>query len=353
MAHISHTNDHQDAPTTIGGDTPPTTASSSASSVVPNFRPAAGLSRVYRCGAPDRLGELVLKWEAEGRVQPPGATAAAPDGASLDGLINSPPSDEKDGEAPLSDGDRFLLYDATLVIDLRRSVECVDEVHRAWVRGAPGGPFTVVVPGGGDADPDDAQKNHANDDRRLQKKRVVLNVDLVGGPNHESDAEAAAAHIRALFAQVDEKGMIVVFERLLRDSKDRIFQALRAVTVHLEECPDGRVVLHCTQGKDRTGLIVMLLQSALGVPDPDIVADFAKSSADGLSKEAHQAVKKLGIPSQVNAAVISAANPRMMDDTLALIREQYGSVLQYLNGIGFDEKWRQRLQATHNVAAGD
>ena len=359
MAHLSRTNDvrHQDGPATEGGDHPPT--SSASSSIVHNFRPATGLIRVYRCGAPDRLGELVLKWEAEGRTQTKKA--------SLKGFVD-PPSDGKEEEkdVPLSEGDRFLLYDATLVIDLRRAVECSNEVHQAWVRGAPGGSFTVVAPGGGDDD----RKNDDddNDDRRMQKKRVVMNVDLVGtsqgrsatelagGPDEEhdaeADAEAAAAHMRLLIAQVNEKGMIVLFERMLRDSKDRFFLALRAVTVHLEDRPDGQVVLHCTQGKDRTGLVVMLLQSALGVPDRDIVADFAKSSAGGLSKAAHQAVKKLGIASQVNPAVLSAANPMMMENTLALIREQYGSVPQYLDGIGFDEKWRQRLQATQTVAAG-
>ena len=34
------------------------------------------------------------------------------------------------------------------------------------------------------------------------------------------------------------------------------------------------MVFHCTAGKDRTGLMAMLLLGALGVPDDDIVRDY-------------------------------------------------------------------------------
>jgi protein-tyrosine phosphatase len=37
-------------------------------------------------------------------------------------------------------------------------------------------------------------------------------------------------------------------------------------------------VVHCTAGKDRTGLVIALVLSLLGVEDADVVADFARSN---------------------------------------------------------------------------
>jgi len=49
----------------------------------------------------------------------------------------------------------------------------------------------------------------------------------------------------------------------------------RAITLAVAEPPS---LFHCTAGKDRTGLISMLILGALGVSDDDIVADFELSN---------------------------------------------------------------------------
>lgn len=43
---------------------------------------------------------------------------------------------------------------------------------------------------------------------------------------------------------------------------------------------DGPTLLHCTIGKDRTGLVVAVILSAVGVADADIVADYVLSEAN-------------------------------------------------------------------------
>ncbi|WP_254898150.1 tyrosine-protein phosphatase [Kitasatospora sp. NA04385] len=39
------------------------------------------------------------------------------------------------------------------------------------------------------------------------------------------------------------------------------------------------VLVHCASGKDRTGVVVALLQSLLGAPEPEVTADFLRSNA--------------------------------------------------------------------------
>jgi len=50
-----------------------------------------------------------------------------------------------------------------------------------------------------------------------------------------------------------------------------IVDALRAVA----DAPDGAVVIHCSAGRDRTGLVTALLLSLVGVPHDAIVEDYA------------------------------------------------------------------------------
>ncbi len=51
----------------------------------------------------------------------------------------------------------------------------------------------------------------------------------------------------------------------------------RALDVVAERLADGPVLVHCAYGKDRTGIIVAMVQALLGVPDDDIVAEYARS----------------------------------------------------------------------------
>ena len=54
---------------------------------------------------------------------------------------------------------------------------------------------------------------------------------------------------------------------------------VRAVEIIAEHVGDGPVLVHCTAGKDRTGIVVALVQAAIGVPLDSIVEDYARSDA--------------------------------------------------------------------------
>jgi protein-tyrosine phosphatase len=55
-----------------------------------------------------------------------------------------------------------------------------------------------------------------------------------------------------------------------------IARALR-VFAHAENLP---IIMHCIHGKDRTGLIIALLLLLLGVDEPTVVLDYAKSELE-------------------------------------------------------------------------
>ena len=55
-------------------------------------------------------------------------------------------------------------------------------------------------------------------------------------------------------------------------------EALASLARLLGEDASYPVLLHCTAGKDRTGVAVALVLGVLGVPDEDVAADYARSA---------------------------------------------------------------------------
>jgi protein tyrosine/serine phosphatase len=90
-----------------------------------------------------------------------------------------------------------------------------------------------------------------------------------------------------------------------------------------------------------TGMLSMLLQSLVGVSDEDIVEDYYKSNIMRKTSAAAEGMRQRG---KLDRAFFSGTNPEAMVTTLAFLRSKYGSVSPgYLDSIGFDQSWRQRL----------
>lgn len=101
----------------------------------------------------------------------------------------------------------------------------------------------------------------------------------------------------------------------------------------------GRSTLvHCTAGKDRTGVMVALLLDAVGVDREVIVADYAGTEAN-LAGEWLDGVKvllgKLGVPlSEQVLAVVGGSPASAMRETLELLDADFGGGAGYLRRHG-------------------
>jgi protein-tyrosine phosphatase len=67
-----------------------------------------------------------------------------------------------------------------------------------------------------------------------------------------------------------------LYEGMLGRSQEPLAHALDLIAGQVTE---GPVLVHCAYGKDRAGLVVALVQSAVGVPAASIVADYERSHA--------------------------------------------------------------------------
>lgn len=91
-------------------------------------------------------------------------------------------------------------------------------------------------------------------------------------------------------------------------------------------------LVHCTAGKDRTGLVVGLLLAALDVTDAAIAANFALTEANftgAAQARARERAVRAGLSAQ-RFAVMAGSPPQLMLDVLQYVRATSGTVAGYL-----------------------
>ncbi|MFL1379753.1 MULTISPECIES: tyrosine-protein phosphatase [unclassified Nocardiopsis] len=117
----------------------------------------------------------------------------------------------------------------------------------------------------------------------------------------------------------------------------------------------GAVLVHCTAGKDRTGLAVALLLDAVGVEREAVIADYALSESrlGGAWAEGMLAsVRGLGleITPEIEALVVSSPAP-VMERVFERLDARYGGAAGYLTAHGLDAEGLERLRGRLLAAA--
>jgi len=95
-------------------------------------------------------------------------------------------------------------------------------------------------------------------------------------------------------------------------------------------------LVHCTAGKDRTGIVVALALAAVGVPDRFIAADYALTSVyidPGDTPTIGHVSEGAGLEKDLTAALL-ASPPELILRTLDRARERGGSIAGYLAAHG-------------------
>ena len=89
------------------------------------------------------------------------------------------------------------------------------------------------------------------------------------------------------------------------------------------------MLFHCTAGKDRTGILAMLLLSLAGVAREDILADYQISET--YLAEIIQLIQ-LRVPDL--AAFAGQSRREYLEECMDLLLDKYGSVPDYLRAAG-------------------
>ncbi len=127
----------------------------------------------------------------------------------------------------------------------------------------------------------------------------------------------------------------------LEDRPESVTGALRAVA----EAP-GAAIVHCAAGKDRTGVVVALALTAVGVPADTVVADYAATD-EKIEAILRRLMRSRTYEGDLKGSAIDRHRPRpeTMKAFLAQVQARYGGVTQWLADHGFGEQDLRRLRA--------
>ena len=188
---------------------------------------------------------------------------------------------------------------------------------------------------------------------------VILPIDASGGAMEnasEKDKKKFTGHknfdikkiiVAAAFNEMAQKMVQRMYPTLLSDPdcQAQFVEFFRLILA----TPNGAVLYHCTQGKDRTGIASALLLAALGASRETIIADF-----DATNKVYEKDVRKyirrvrfLG-GKETEIGVVKAflgCSTENFIKALDTIETQYGSLESYLKGpIGLTDDDLRTLQ---------
>lgn len=172
---------------------------------------------------------------------------------------------------------------------------------------------------------DDRERHH-------QPDRLPEGVVLIEHPIFPS----ALAHV------AERMNIFTLTENIYLEHAPRTVDALRVIAAQ-----DSPTLVHCTAGKDRTGAVIALALTAVGVDRDDVYADYAATEAllRGPWLDEHlAALKTLGLEITDDVLGLVSTSPvEAIERAMQRIDTEYGSVTQYLRVHGINDAILARL----------
>ncbi|KAK4683004.1 hypothetical protein QC764_121230 [Podospora pseudoanserina] len=155
----------------------------------------------------------------------------------------------------------------------------------------------------------------------------------------DKDYSPEALALRLRNYSVGTEGFVRAYASILSGaiSPDNAYRPFQTILEHLASDPNPPtpILIHCSAGKDRTGVIVALVLALCGVSDNVIAHEYSLTEL-GLARLKEPIVERLtapGAPHEGNRAAAEVqigARKEYMLATLRYIRQKYGSVEEYL-----------------------
>ncbi|WNF41559.1 tyrosine-protein phosphatase [Rhodococcus sp. SG20037] len=171
--------------------------------------------------------------------------------------------------------------------------------------------------------------------------------ELDTAPNALGGLDLQQLHLPIFESEMNSRetslDLAAIYAKVIDQCGVRLVRAVRAIA----ESDDSAVLVHCTAGKDRTGLVVALALAAVGVDYRDIVADYSLSEvmlAGEWATAMAVRMREYGIGDGENLAQLVGASPAaLMRASLQTIDDSYGSASDYLLAHGMSSEELDRL----------
>lgn len=134
----------------------------------------------------------------------------------------------------------------------------------------------------------------------------------------------------------EDLGLDDMYRRIVEDSAERVVDVVRGIV------SDQPVLVHCTVGKDRTGVTVAFALAAAGADEQAVIDDYARTEAFLPPERNRVVLERLRqrYPASTHIEDLATRSPsRVMATLLAAAGASYGDVASYLlaHGLTDDE----------------
>ena len=188
----------------------------------------------------------------------------------------------------------------------------------------------------------------ANDRVELGRRGIGLVIDLRDERERELSPSALGDLVlriehnpvfstpAASFIAADAR-LVELYEDMVGNSGDRIADAVRLIA----RADEGAVLVHCTAGKDRTGLVIAFALLAAGVPRRFVVADYARTEQHLPPELLDGVVARLRAERSDEAVnldeLVRLSPASVLEGVLDRVEAAHGSVRGYLLHHGLDD----------------
>lgn len=170
-----------------------------------------------------------------------------------------------------------------------------------------------------------------------------------------------ARSLRRLFSLMfgHERRMDYIAEsyKAYREYATHYLPQLKALFQHISRPENLPILIHCSAGKDRTGVVSSLIQRVLDVPVETAMEDYLKTNGllETYTEEIFQRLKKLayfGVPWKMYAPLFDARR-EYLEAAFAQVKEEFGAIDEWFRrGLGFSEKEKTTFLTIFSEAPG-
>lgn len=152
-----------------------------------------------------------------------------------------------------------------------------------------------------------------------------------------------------MFGSERKTDYVAVSYQAYREYATRYLPQLKALFKRISDPENLPVLIHCSAGKDRTGVVSSLIQLVLGVSFETAMEDYLKTNGNlqAYKEDAFQRMSRLGIfgiPWKKLYAPLFAARTDFLNAALDQVKAEFGVVDEWLRrGLGFSENEKLAL----------
>lgn len=197
---------------------------------------------------------------------------------------------------------------------------------------------------------DDLSQLSASDIKYLKNYGVTSVLDLRSHDECRTRPDAittsddiAHFHVPFMVGQVDNimdtvKGNFNLGDFYVGLLKE--FTMVKTLLRVVANAPEGCMLFHCAAGKDRTGVLSMLLLSLVGIDKEDIMANYQVSQTNLLR---NAEIMNVNIPKNMDPSCMYS-DPSNIERCLSYISENFGTTEDYIKHCGLSEEDIQKIK---------